>query len=63
METTEGQGLRAMPLSLPRKADLDPKLPNQAPEVQQSVRQGSLRRNVGLASICALGKAHSLTRF
>lgn len=45
-----------MPPSQSRKADLDPKLPNQAPEVQQSMRQGSLCRNVGLASICALGK-------
>lgn len=32
----------------------DPELPNQAPKVQQSVRQGSLCCNVGMTSICAL---------
>lgn len=40
-------------------ADRDPELPNQAPKVQQSVRQGSLGCNVGMTSIGALGKAHS----
>lgn len=40
------------------KSDLDPKLPDQAPEVYQGMRQGSLCGDVGLASVCALRKTH-----